>query len=88
MTPSHHLSAIFACLTKEVIAVLQCLGFFWTENFSMPALAFQFHHNKSQEEKEEHSLESCHSVLITWYWGVLLNSLEQECWISIVQLLH
>lgn len=41
---------------------------------------------KSKKRREEHSLESSHSVLITWYWEALWESSEQECWISDVQL--
>lgn len=62
MNPSRHLSGILACLTNEVIPVLKCLGFFWTENFSMPALAFQFHHNKN-------SLESSHYLILRSFTG-------------------
>lgn len=74
MTPGCHLSGLFAYLAKEVIPVLQCLGLFWTENFSMPALASQFHHNKNEEEKgrtqpRKFSLHS-HYLILRSFVGV------------------
>lgn len=38
--PTCNVTGIFAYLTNKAIAALQCLEAFWTENFSMLALAF------------------------------------------------